>query len=100
MLRKTNCYIPELEPIDFIFQLFVGTVAFTVLLFLYPTTLMYFSVFKSVESVRVSAVPVIDKMFHPVQILQLSKVCLFDEVSYLGSKSGIVDVGTEVCGLI
>ena len=51
MLRKTNCYIPELEPIDFIFQLFVGTVAFTVLLFLYPTTLMYFSVFKSVESV-------------------------------------------------
>jgi hypothetical protein len=31
--------------------LFVGTVAFTVLLFLYPTTLMYFSVFKALESV-------------------------------------------------
>jgi phosphatidylinositol glycan class Q protein len=32
-------------------QLFVGTVAFTILLFLYPTTLMYFAVFKILELV-------------------------------------------------
>ena len=32
-------------------QLFLGTLAFTILLFLYPTTLMYFSVFKVLESV-------------------------------------------------
>ena len=30
-------------------QLFVGTVAFTILLFLYPTTLMYYAVFKLLE---------------------------------------------------
>lgn len=32
-------------------QLFLGTLAFTILLFLYPTTLMYFSVFKVLEFV-------------------------------------------------
>lgn len=32
-------------------QLFLGTLAFTILLFLYPTTLMYFSVFKALEFV-------------------------------------------------
>lgn len=31
-------------------QLFLGTLAFTILLFLYPTTLMYFTVFKALES--------------------------------------------------
>jgi len=30
-------------------RLFVGTIAFTILLFLYPTTLMYFVVFKVLE---------------------------------------------------
>lgn len=30
-------------------QLFVGTLAFTVLLFLYPTTMVYFVVFKTLE---------------------------------------------------
>ena len=30
-------------------QLFLGTLAFTILLFLYPTTLMYFTVFKALE---------------------------------------------------
>eukprot|EP00095_Tigriopus_kingsejongensis_P010626 snap_masked-scaffold1028_size131186-processed-gene-0.13 protein:Tk10626 transcript:snap_masked-scaffold1028_size131186-processed-gene-0.13-mRNA-1 annotation:"low quality protein: phosphatidylinositol glycan anchor class q" len=30
-------------------QLFVGTLAFTILLFLYPTTLMYFAVFKCLD---------------------------------------------------
>ena len=32
-------------------QLFLGTLAFTILLFLYPTTLMYFTVFKALEFV-------------------------------------------------
>lgn len=32
-------------------QLFLGSLAFTILLFLYPTTLMYFSVFKALEFV-------------------------------------------------
>jgi phosphatidylinositol glycan class Q protein len=32
-------------------QLFLGTLAFTILLFLYPTTLMYFAVFKVLEFV-------------------------------------------------
>ncbi len=35
-------------------QLFVGTMAFTILLFLYPTTIVYFAVFKSLELVIVS----------------------------------------------
>ena len=30
-------------------QLFLGTLAFTILLFLFPTTLMYFTVFKALE---------------------------------------------------
>ena len=35
--------------INHVDQLFVGTLAFTILLFLYPTTLTYFVVFKMLE---------------------------------------------------
>ena len=38
------------SPHENVEQLFVGTLAFTILLFLYPTTLVYYAVFAVLES--------------------------------------------------
>jgi len=54
-------------------QLFVGTVAFTILLFLYPTTLMYFVIFKTLE-VTVSLINAfISKIVQAVSMVELTK---------------------------
>ena len=53
-------------------QLFVGTVAFTILLFLYPTTLMYFVIFKT-SVVAVSIInAIISKIVQMVSMVETS----------------------------
>ena len=53
-------------------QLFVGTVAFTILLFLYPTTLMYFVIFKTLEITVCSINTVISKVIKTLSMIEQS----------------------------
>lgn len=52
-------------------QLFVGTVAFTILLFLYPTTLMYFVIFKTLEVTLSLMNATISKIIQAVSMVEL-----------------------------
>ena len=52
-------------------QLFVGTVAFTILLFLFPTTLLYFVIFKALEITVFITNSLISRMVRMVSMVDL-----------------------------